>query len=163
MSEALNFARETGSLPTQAAILSALGGVYSTCLKQYQDAIECCEQKLRIGRELEKRITQASAMSDLSYCYGCLKQYTKAIEYGEQALVIACELNHKEEKGMALACLANVYWHQKHYFQALCLVVKSLLILPPWVSPNGDLIFRKVLEEITQLGIKCYSKCQRKS
>ena len=151
LSASLNFARETGSLPTEAAILSALGGVYSTCLKQYQDAIEYYEEMLKIARELGKRSTQAAAMSNLSHCYGCLKQHTKAIEYAEQSLAIACEINHREEKGIALACLANTYWHQKQYVLALWLVVRSLIILPPWTSPNSYLIFKTVIEEITQL------------
>ncbi|HEY9706935.1 MAG TPA: hypothetical protein V6D48_01895, partial [Oculatellaceae cyanobacterium] len=64
---------------------------------------------------------------------------------------IAQELNHQEEKGIALACLANVYWHQKQYVRALWLIVQSLLILPPWATPNGEIIFRKTLEEITQI------------
>lgn len=154
LSETLNFARETGSLPIESVALNALGSVYSTCLKQYDDAIEYFKQVLRIGRELENRATEASAISSLSYCYGCLKQHQLAIEYGEQALSIASEINHQEEKGLALACLANTYWHQKQYVRALWLVVQSLVILPPWTSPNGEIIFRKTVEEITQLGKK---------
>ena len=152
LSETLNFARETASLPTEAVALIGLGGVYSNGLKQYQDAIECYERVLKIGRELGNRATEASAMSDLSYCYGCLKQFTKAIAYSKQALAIAREIDRQEEKGIALACLANAYWHQQQYVWGLLLIVQSMLILPPWASPNGDLIFRKTLEEITQLG-----------
>ncbi len=154
LTKTLNFARETASLPTEAIALIGLGSVYSNCLKQYQDAIEYYERVLRIGRELGNRATQASAMSDLSYCYGCLKQFTTAIEYSRQALASAREIDRQQEKGIALACLANAYWHQKHYFQALWLIVQSLVILPPWASPNGDIIFRKTVEEIAQLGKK---------
>lgn len=50
---------------------------------------------------------------------------------------------------MALVSLANTYWHQKQYVRAWWLIVQSLLILPPWASPNSDLIFRKAVEQFS--------------
>ncbi len=97
------------------------------------------------------RAKEANAMSDLSYCYSCLKQPTKAIEYSQQALAIACETGDREAKASVLASLANIYWHQQQYVRALWLVMQSLLILPPWASPNGELIFRQTVKEIAQL------------
>ncbi len=151
LNQALVFARETASRTTEAAILSAMAGVYCTCLKQYEDAIECLEQVLRIYREMGNRAKEANATSDLSYCYGCLRQHAKAIEYSQQALAIACETGDREAKASALASLASVYRHQKQYVRALWLVAQSLMLLPPWASPNGEIVFRETVKEITHL------------
>lgn len=159
LNSALTFAQTTVSLPTEAAILCALGGIYSNHLKQYQKAIVYYQQALKISRQIGNQTTESITLSNLSSCYGCLQQYQLASQYFEQALTLACKINHREAKGVAIACLANVYLHQKQYIQALWLVFKSLLLLPPWTSANGIFIFRRMIEEITQLANQAIRYC----
>jgi hypothetical protein len=72
------------------------------------------------------------------------------VDYAEQSLAIACEVNTSLTKGAALAALGLAYLQQRKIIRGLLLVARSLVILPPWQSADGQAILALVVKKITQ-------------
>ena len=61
-------------------------------------AIECCEQRLAIGRETADRRGEAAALASLGMAYWQLGQFPRAAKYHEEALKIDREIGNRRDK-----------------------------------------------------------------
>ncbi|MGA9381741.1 MAG: hypothetical protein WBV73_23510 [Phormidium sp.] len=104
---------------------------------------------LTITQKIGNRYFEGFTRANISYCYGCLKQDKKAIRYAKLALKIADEISAKQLKAASIIMFACAYWHKKKYFRSLLLAVKAILILPPWKSENGKVIFQTTIQKIS--------------
>lgn len=143
--QALDIIRQIGDQVGESKTLECLGAIYSR-LRQYNTAIQYFKPVLMIHRQVGNREAEGLTLLNLSYCYGCLKYHRKVIRYCHQVMKIALEINDQRFRGLALTILANSYWYQGKYITGLFLVVKSMLINPPWKSEMGQLIFKKAIE-----------------
>lgn len=148
LEKALFIAQETFDLSSEAITLNNMGSVFAYRLNQYQSAINFFEKSLKISQDIENKKLQSVVASNLSYCYGCLHEYQKALTYTNIAKANAFEIDNIEAKAIALATLGNAYWYQGSYWKGLVLVLHSLLVLPPWNSINGRIIFALLVDKI---------------
>src|SRR5207302_2061932 len=75
----------------------------------YPHAIVAYEQALAMAREINDRVSEGTALSNLGWAYGTLSQYERAISFHEQALAIAQEGNNRTLEGSALNNLGRDY------------------------------------------------------
>jgi hypothetical protein len=59
-------------------------------------------------------------------------------------------LPSKSALALVFAMKANAYWLKGNYLKAMILLIRSLIILPPWRSTNGNLIWQRFLELLEQ-------------
>ena len=154
LKEALNLVRETNNKQQEAEILSNLGCVYIyMSRKNYQEAINCFQLALITNSEIGKKSSIGINLVNLSYCHGCLKDHQKAIYTSKQAMAIADETGDQQLKTLALATLANSYWHQGYIWGhtwGLLLIIRSMLIFPPWKNLNTKLILKITIRTISK-------------
>jgi tetratricopeptide (TPR) repeat protein len=78
-------------------------------MAQYQRAIGCFEEALRLARDNNEKQGEAAWLGNLGNCIAELGQNSRAIEYFEQALAILREVGDKEGEATALDNLGNRY------------------------------------------------------
>ena len=76
---------------------------------QYQKAIGCYEEALRIARKKKNRSGEGSWLGNLGNCFSDLGQTARAIDYYEQALAIAREVGDRSSEGIWLGNLSDGY------------------------------------------------------
>ena len=75
----------------------------------YQKAIGCYEEVLRITGEKKDRGYEGAGLGNLGNCYAALGQTARAIDYYEQALAIAREIGDRRNEGSWLGNLGSSY------------------------------------------------------
>jgi tetratricopeptide (TPR) repeat protein len=154
LDEALNLVRETNNKQQEADILGSLGCLYIyTPTKDYEEAINCFQLSLITNSEIGKKSSVGINLVNLSYCHGCLKDHQKAIYKSKQAMMIADKTGDKQLKALALATLANSYWHQGYIWGhtwGLLLIIRSMLIFPPWKNSNAKLTLKITVRTISK-------------
>jgi tetratricopeptide (TPR) repeat protein len=91
-------------------------GLAHRALGNYQKAIECHKQQLKLAPAPE---SQASSLTNLGNIYGSLRQYTVAMEFYEQALAIFLTLSNEKGYGKILGNIGVIYRLQENYEQAI--------------------------------------------
>ncbi|HAG84293.1 MAG TPA: hypothetical protein DCL61_24850, partial [Cyanobacteria bacterium UBA12227] len=79
------------------------------CLKQYQHAIEYCQQALTLYREVGDHKRESYCLTDLGLAYYFLEQYQQAIETLQQALILYREIGDRLGEGRTLGNLGSAY------------------------------------------------------
>ncbi|MDP5018495.1 MAG: tetratricopeptide repeat protein [Dolichospermum sp.] len=152
--EALNLVRKINNKQQEADILASLGTAYIYISKKdYKEAINCLQLALITSSEIGKKSSVGIILVNLSYCHGCLKDHQRAIYKSKQAMEIADETGDQQLKALALATLANSYWHQGYIWGhtwGLLLIIRSMLIFPPWKSSNTKLTLKITVRTISK-------------
>ncbi|MBD2667510.1 tetratricopeptide TPR_1 repeat-containing protein [Richelia sinica FACHB-800] len=154
LQKVLQIIKANSNKQLEAQALHTLGCLYIYVDKQYKEAINCFNSALIINNQIGNRLYAYMNRLNLAYCYGCLKEHQKAIAESQQVIVFANETRNKHLQGLALAMLANTYWHQGWHqgkcIWGLLLIVRSMLIIPPWKTANSKLTLKITIRTISQ-------------
>ncbi len=121
--QALNICEEAHDLGQKYSVLADLGQNY-TALKEYEKALECLNESLKIARESGDRYLETSALNQLSIVYGYeLQRYEDAILYCEKQLEIEKTLNIGSE------CAITAYVNMFNFYTFLNRVEKADIYL----------------------------------
>lgn len=150
LDKALNLIQELGDKFGESYTLASIGATYARAGK-YNIAIGYFQPLLTISHQIGNQYLECFTRANISYCYGCLKQHKKAIKYAKLAMKIAREINDRQLQAASVIMFASAYWHKGEYFRGLVLAAKAILILPPWKSENGKVIFNTAIQKINQL------------
>ena len=150
LEKALQIIQELGDKFGESFVLASIGATYARSGK-YEIAIVYFQPLLTISHQIGNQFLEGFTRANISYCYGCLKQHKKAIMYAKLAMKIAREINDRQLEAASVMMFACAYWHKGEYFRALFLAVKAILILPPWKSEHGKVMFSTVIQKIGQL------------
>ena len=101
-----------------ATALVRLGRTYFN-LGQYPEAIEHCEQALKIAREVVERHIEAEATGWLGVAYNASGQYRQALKFNRRSLRLARAINDDKQKADALVNIGNSYRILKRYQRAI--------------------------------------------
>jgi len=157
LQEALKIIDILGVPVEKSKILLNLGSIYAR-LKNYVLALDFLLTALNILGISDNKIQQIYGRINLAYCYSCLKQ-SEALEHLQIAMNLAKNFKSPELLSMAFAGLANYYWHQGNYIYALKLIIRSFWIYPPWKSSNSRMVFREVIQVISNSIMGMMQKC----
>ncbi|MCL1471051.1 tetratricopeptide repeat protein [Argonema antarcticum] len=149
LEKALQIIQELGDKFGESWTLASIGATYARS-GHYDTAIGYFQPLLTISHLIGNRFLEGFTSSNISYCYGCLKQHKKAIRYAKLAMKIAREINDQQLKAASVITLACAYWYKGEYLRGLVLAVRAILIIPPWKSENGKLIFNTVIQKLSQ-------------
>ncbi|TAE54654.1 MAG: tetratricopeptide repeat protein [Nostocales cyanobacterium] len=148
---ALIATREIGNKWEEAKLLNNLGVIHCYKLKLYQEAIFYFGQALKILQRLNLQVHQSMCAANISVCYSYLKNQKKSVFYINMAKSSMAELESVEYKGILIMSIANSYWlRDKIWYKAwaILLVIKALMIIPPWRSANGRLAMESAIKQI---------------
>ncbi len=101
-----------------ATALVRLGRTYFN-LGQYPEAIEHCEQALKIAREVVERHIEAEATGWLGVAYNASGQYRQALKFNRRSLRLARAINYHKQKADALVNIGNNYRILRRYQRAI--------------------------------------------
>ncbi|MFY7666401.1 tetratricopeptide repeat-containing sensor histidine kinase [Flavobacterium sp.] len=149
LQEADKILLETGSKdnPKRAAILTNLGIAYGD-VSQYQKAIECHEEVLRICASAKIPFGIILAKSNIGSCYYKQNQFEKAIPFLQAAIRIAKENEASNLLGQPLAELAVCYQKKKDYTRATALLNESIAVSEPINNQHSLLSAYQKLHEL---------------
>jgi len=144
--QALQFTEQVGDLFLEMAISNNLAVIYYWKLKDHQKSIFYLQKALKLSYFLNNPIAQCYILAHIAYHYSCLKNHTLSFQYVDQALDLAQEIHNKPALAIVFAMRANTYWLTGNYLKAMILLIRSLIILPPWKTTNGQLIWQRFVE-----------------
>lgn len=149
LKEADKILLENGSKdnPKRAAVLTNLGIAYSDVL-QYQKAIDCHEEVLRICESAKIPFGIILAKSNIGSCFFKQDQFEKAIPFLQAAIRIAKENQASNLLGQPLAELAVCYQKKKDYARATALLNESIAVSKPINDQNNLLTAYQKLHEL---------------
>lgn len=150
LEKALIIIQELGDKFGESYTLGSIGASYARSGK-YNIAIGYFQPLLTISHQIGNQFLEGFTRVNISYCYGCLRKHKKAIRYAKLAMKIAREIKDRQLEAASVMMFACAYWHKGEYFRGLFLAVKAILILPPWKSENGKVMFSTVIQKICQL------------
>ncbi|GAA0596151.1 BTAD domain-containing putative transcriptional regulator [Kutzneria viridogrisea] len=114
-------------------LLTSLGGAYwHHC--QYDEALRCYEEALRLSREIGDRQCTATALNDLGAAYADTDRAEEALEHFRQSLEIFAELGDRGCEGMAMYNMAKTHQGLGQFDTALGHLCESLDL----VRQTGD-------------------------
>lgn len=151
--ESLAIACEIGDRISESRASSCIGLFYYHGSQQYQDAISYFEKALDISRKLDIKQDIAADALNLSICHAFLKQKERSELYLGMSKSIAKELDCIETKGKVTIALASAYWNRDQIWYklfSLFLVVKGLMMIPPWRSANGRIAMQQTRAILTK-------------
>ena len=90
-----------------------------TYLGDFQKAIECHEQNLKISKKAGDRAGEGIAYGNLGNAYNSLGHFQKAIEYHERHLKISKEVGDRAGEGKAYGNLGYAYNSLGHFQKAI--------------------------------------------
>ncbi|MEB3232155.1 MAG: tetratricopeptide repeat protein, partial [Leptolyngbyaceae bacterium] len=146
--KALDMAKPLGHRVAQARTSNTLGIAYCYGLKQYDQAMMYFKRSGQLSEVMGDLFTGCLVQAHLANCYIFLGEMDMAADYCERARSAAAKVEHPIPKAVVLAALANVHWSQGEVLPCLWLLLRSFVILPPWKSANGRLIWQKAIEVI---------------
>jgi len=110
-----------------SVFIGNLGVVYAN-LGDYQKALSCHEESLKIAKKNGNKEGISSSLGNLGFVYWNLCDYQKAISYYKKVLKIHKESENKEGIGYAFINLGLVYDDLGDYYKAISYQKKSLEI-----------------------------------
>ena len=128
----------------------------AVCLSQYttdrKGAIEYTEKALNLA--LHHGLLQATLINTASLSVLYSLQQQPEVAQGRLQQAISLYHNYRpwlgrEEKGIFFAYTAHAYWLQGQRLRGLFNLGRALVMLPPWSSVNGQLIWRKAVATLT--------------
>ena len=115
-------------------------------LNNQQKSIFYLEKSLKIAHFLEDNYAKSYILVHLSFHYNCIENHDLSSQYAEQALFFAKQTKIKSALALVFAMKANSYWVNGNYLKAMILLIRSLIILPPWQNVNGSFIWQRFME-----------------
>lgn len=152
---ALSLVCEFGDKFNEARSLNSLGVIYCYKLKRYQEALPYFEKSLEILQKIDIQERLAIVAANIFNCHCFLKNKQQSNFYLNMAKSFAAQSESLEDKGLVIMAIANAYWGRDEIWYkiwGIVLVIKSLIMVPPWRNTNGRLAMQVAIREI--LGIK---------
>jgi tetratricopeptide (TPR) repeat protein len=142
----------------------------AVCLSQYtpdrKAAIAYTEKALNLS--LRCGFLQGALINAASLAVLHSLQQQPQVAQGHLQQAISLYHNYRpwlgrEEKGIFFAYTAHVYWLQGQRLRGLFNLGRALVMLPPWSSVNGQLIWRKAVATLTPLWLQDLAQHPTKS
>jgi DNA-binding CsgD family transcriptional regulator/tetratricopeptide (TPR) repeat protein len=126
-----------GLASTLAGMALASGGTYQTetmvaALPNLAASVKCCDQSLKIAREIGWRSGESYALWIAGFSLGPLGEYARALEVTQNSLEIAEEIGHRQWMSAAHCALGAIYHDMRlssparqHLEQALTLAKET--------------------------------------
>lgn len=107
------------------AIILNLGFAYYG-VGDYQQALECCNEALKIDFGEDNDLFQASCCNNMGNIYNALGKFTLALQWYKKSLEISRKIGDKAGESKYLAGIGNVYNHLKDFNQAFLYYGRAL-------------------------------------
>jgi tetratricopeptide (TPR) repeat protein len=149
--EALIGFREIGNKYGECITLNSMGVIYCYELKRYQEALPYFEKALEIMQKLDIKANPATVATNIFNCHAYLKNNQQADFYLNMAKTLAAQSDSLEDKGLVTMAIANAYWGRDQiWYKAwgIVLVIKALILIPPWRSVNGRIAMQVAIKQI---------------
>jgi tetratricopeptide (TPR) repeat protein len=149
--EALIVIREIGNKYGECITLNTIGVIYCYELKRYQEAIPYFEKAFEVMQKLDIKGYLAICATNIFNCHIYLKNKQQADFYLNMAKMFAAQSDSLEDKGIVTMAIANAYWESDQIWckaWGIVLVIKALIIIPPWRSANGRLAMQVAIKQI---------------
>jgi CHAT domain-containing protein/tetratricopeptide (TPR) repeat protein len=101
-------------------------GIALRHLSDYNSAIRCHEQALRIAQEKGDKYNEAIQLNDLGLVYEGLGEYGKAWEYFNQAVELSQLVEDKQNEASSLANLGQLASFVEEYDRAISVITRVL-------------------------------------
>jgi tetratricopeptide (TPR) repeat protein len=139
--------RKSGDIRSQCYALIYIAFIYFVQNKDLL-AIEPLQQSLVIAQQFHYRQLESQALAIFACIYSRQQECQKAMDYAQQALAIA---QSQEEiipryAAFAHAALGFAHFAQGQLLSGLRAFIASFIILPPWSSKDGKLMFITILK-----------------
>ena len=149
--EALSLVREVGDKFHESGTLNTLGLLYCYKLKRCQEALPYFEKSLEILQEIGSKDLLAIAAVNIFNCHCFLRNEEQSNFYLNMAKSFSAQSDSLEVKGLVTMAIANFYWERDeiwHKAWGIVLVIKALIIIPPWRSANGRIAMQVAIKQI---------------
>jgi tetratricopeptide (TPR) repeat protein len=149
--EVLIVIREIGNKYGECITLNSMGVIYCYELKRYQEALPYFEKALEIMQKLDIKANPATVATNIFNCHAYLKNNQQAEFYLNMAKSLAAQSDSLEDKGLVTMAIANAYWEREQiWYKAwgIVLVIKALILIPPWRSVNGRIAMQVAIKQI---------------
>jgi tetratricopeptide (TPR) repeat protein len=128
----------------------------AVCLSQYSldrdAAITYSQKALDLAQRFGFLRVMISNAGNLAVLHSLQQNTQTAQNHLQQAIALYHNYRpwlDREEKGIFLAYTAHAYWLQGQRLRGLFNLGRALVMLPPWNSVNGQLIWRKAVVTLT--------------
>ncbi|WP_271252573.1 tetratricopeptide repeat protein [Pseudanabaena sp. Chao 1811] len=149
--EALSIVREFGDKFYESCTLNNLGVIYCYKLHRYQEALSYFEKSLEILQKTDSQERIALIVVNIFNCHCFLKNKEQSDFYLNRAKLFMAKSDSLEDKGLVTMAIANAYWGRNEFWYkawGIVLVIKGLLMMPPWRSVNGRLAMEVTIKQI---------------
>jgi tetratricopeptide (TPR) repeat protein len=139
--------RKSGDIRSQCYALLYIAFIYFVQNKDPQ-AIEPLQQSLVIAKQFRYRQLESQALAIFACIYSRQQERQKAMDYAQQALAIAQSQEDiiPRYAAFAHAALGFAHFAQGQLLSGLRAFIASFIILPPWSSKDGKLMFIIILK-----------------
>ena len=127
------------------------GVIHCYKLKRYQEALPYFEKTLELMQKLDIKGGLATCAANIFNCHVYLKNKQQAEFYLNMAKSLTAQSDSLEDQGIVTMAIANAYWGRDeiwHKAWGIVLVIKALIIIPPWRSANGRLAMQVAIKQI---------------
>ncbi len=128
---------EQGNSITKANLLNRLGQLYDS-LANYDAALLCYQQALKIVQNIGDKKSEGAALNNISQICQIKGDYDTALNYLTQVLKIDQELDNKKGKGVTLNNISLAYRSKDDYDTALRYLNDSLKITQDFGDKQGE-------------------------
>jgi tetratricopeptide (TPR) repeat protein len=149
--EALIVIREIGNKYGEYITLNSIGVIYCYELKRYQEALPYFEKAWEVMHRIDVKGNLAICAANIFNCHIYLKNKQQADFYLNMAKSLAAQSDSLEDQGIVTMAIANAYWGSDqiwHKAWAIILVIKALILIPPWRSVNGRIAMQVAIKQI---------------
>ena len=140
----------------------------AVCLSQYSldrdAAISYSQKALDLAQRFGFLRVMISNAANLAVLHSLQHNNQAAQTYLQQAIALYHNYHpwlDREEKGIFLAYTAHAYWLQGQRLRGLFNLGRALVMLPPWSSVNGQLIWRKAVATLTPSWLRSRTHLQQ--
>jgi tetratricopeptide (TPR) repeat protein len=108
-------------------ILNAIGAEHLD-KSDYEKALECYLENLKLSKVLGKSRAQARAMGNIAIVYSGIGDYDKALDYNKASLVIWDEVKDRLNKSKVLNSMGAIYGKKKDFIKAVAYFDQALTL-----------------------------------
>ncbi|MBD2540731.1 tetratricopeptide repeat protein [Coleofasciculus sp. FACHB-SPT36] len=130
-----------------AILWNGLGNSYQS-RADYNKAIECFQNRLKIALEIKDRKGEGHALGGIGATYRSLGDYPEALKYFLKTLSIVREVSDYQGEGITLRNLGKVYAVLGDYHKAINFYNSSLVIARKIKDYQGEIVNLRDLGEI---------------
>ncbi|BBC24830.1 TPR repeat-containing protein [Pseudanabaena sp. ABRG5-3] len=149
--EALAVMCEIGNKHNEISALNCLGVIYCYKLRRYQEALSYFEKALELMQKFDAKGNMAIITVHIFACHFLLKNKDESDFYLNMAQSLVAKSDSLEDKGLVTMAIANAYWGRNEFWYkvwGIVLVIKGLIMMPPWRSANGRLAMEVTIKQI---------------